>query len=825
METLGQDLRYAVRMLFASRGLTAVAVLSLALGIGANTTIFTFIDALLLKPPAVTDPATLREIWQHNTTRGSGIGSHKQLSFPDYAFYRDHNHVFVEMGATSGETNDVIWNRGGDGETVHGALVSANFFSLLGVRPALGRGFLPAEDQPGSAAAVIVLSHAMWQQRLGADSAVIGQTLTLDGRAFTVVGVAPAGFSGILAGFTPEFWTPLAMHDAISPGLNAAERRQHWLLGLGRIRPGVAPAQVNADLAVLGRQLATDYPDADTNLEPAALPVDLVPSPFRGVAGGIGGALMAIVGLVLLIACANVANLLLAKASVRRREIALRSALGATRARLVRQLLTESALIALLAGGLGLLLAMWATPLLLSLKPASIPIALDVSTDVRVLAFTLAASMLTGIAFGLVPALQHSRLSEASALKDGAAGAGHARSRLRNALVVAQVTACVFLLVGASLCARSLANARAIDPGFDTHHAVAAAINVQPFGYDEAHGRTYYRQLIDRVRALPGVRAAGYADHLPLGSIARMESIAPDGAADLPDNAPAQAGPRRAAFDMAIVSPGYFEAIGTAMLEGRGFSDADDEHAAPVVVINEQMAQRFWPRERAVGRFVTLSGPNQSRVRAQVIGVARTGRYSSLGEDPKPYFYRSLLQSYEPGIQLIVRTAADAPVIGALRDQVRALDPRLALIGAETLEQHMQMPLFPARAAGFFLGLFGVLALTLAVVGLYSVISYAVSQRVREIGVRMALGARPQDVIRLVVAQGLRMTATGLVLGLLLAAIGTRVLSNVLYGVTPGDPMSYAAVTIVLTLAAAAASYVPARSATRVDPIRALRMP
>ncbi len=820
METLRQDLRYAVRTLLASRGFTVVAVLSLALGIGANTTIFTFIDALLLKPPAVSDPATLREVWQHNSTRGSGIGSHMQLSYPDYAFYRDHNHVFTEMAAFAGETADVIWNRGGEGETVHGALVSANFFSLLGVRPALGRGFLASEDQPGSAAAVVVLSHAMWEQRLGADPGIVGQTLTLNGRVFTVVGVAPAGFSGLLAGFTAEFWTPLAMHDAISPGITPDERRQHWLLGLGRIRPGVAAAQVTADLGVLGRQLASDYPDADRNLEPAALPVTLVPSPFRGVAGGIGGVLMAIVGLVLLIACANVANLLLAKASVRRREIAVRSALGATRARLLRQMLTESALIALLAGTLGFLLSLWATPLLWSLKPTSLPIALNVSVDMRVLVFTLVASMLTAIAFGLAPALRQSRAGEASALKDDAAGAGQTRSRLRNALVVAQVTACAFLLVGASLCVRSLVNASSIDPGFDTHHAIAASMNVQPFGYDEARGRTYYRQLIDRVRELPGVRAAAYADHLPLGSVTRMEPIAPDGVTV--DDLPA-ADPRRPAFDMAVVSPGYFEAMGTPLLEGRGFTDADGERAAPVVVVNEEMARRFWPHDTAVGRFVTLGGSKQSTVRAQVIGVVKTGRYGSLGEDPKPFFYRSLLQNYEPNVQLIVRTEGDQPILGALRDQVRALDPRLALIGAETLEHHMQLPLFPARAAGFFLGLFGILALTLAIVGLYGVIAYAVSQRVREIGVRMALGARPQDVVRLVVGHGLRLTMTGLALGLLLAAVGMRVLSSVLYGISATDPLSYVAVIAVLTGAAAAASYMPARWATRVDPLRALR--
>lgn len=820
METLGQDLRYAFRTLLASRGFTAVAALSLALGIGANTTIFTFIDALLMKPPSVSDPATLREVWQHNTTRGSGIGSHMQLSYPDYEFYRDHNRVFAEMAAFAAETTDVVWSRGGEGETVHGALASANFFSILGVRPALGRGFLPSEDQPGSEAAVVVLSHAMWEQRLGADPSVVGHTLTLNGLPFTVVGVAPAGFSGLLAGFTAEFWTPLAMHAAISPGIRPTERRQHWVLGLGRVRPGCSAAQVSADLAVLGRQLAADYPDADRNLEPAALPVALVPSPFRGVAGGIGGVLMAIVGLVLLIACANVANLLLAKASVRRREIAVRSALGASRSRLLRQMLTESALIALFAGTLGLLLSMWATPLLLSLKPASLPISLNVSTDIPVLAFTIVVSLLTGIAFGLAPAMRQSRVGDASALKDGTAGAGQSRSRLRDALVVAQVSACVFLLVGASLCVRSLTNANSIDPGFDTHHAVAAAMNVEPFGYDEARGRTYYRELIDRVRGLPGVRAAGYADHLPLGSLTRMEPIAPEGTTV--DGLPVAA-ERRPPFEVALVSPGYFEAMAIPILEGRGFTDADNEHAAPVVVVNERMAQQFWPHERAVGRFVTLGGPKHSGLLAQVIGVVKTGRYSSLGEDPKPFFYRSLLQSYEPNVHMIVRTNADQAVLGALRDQVRALDPRLALIGAETLEQHMQIPLFPARAAGFFLGLFGILAVTLAAVGLYGVIAFVVNQRVREIGVRMALGARPPDIIRLVVGHGLRLTMTGLVFGLLLAVLGTRLLSSVLYGISATDPLSYAAAAAVLTCAAAAASYVPTRAAIRVDPIDALR--
>ncbi len=819
METLWQDFRYAIRTLAKSRGLTVVAVLSLALGIGANATIFTFIDGLLLRPPTVADPAGLLEVWQHNTTRGNGIGSHMQLSFPDYEYYRDHNRVFSEMGAFTAETSGVIWNRAGEGEMLHGALVSANFFSILGVQPALGRTFLPEEDQAATAAPVVVLSHALWEQRLGSDPGIVGTTLTLNGRNFTVIGVAPAGFTGVLAGFTPELWTPVAMHGAVNPGLNPTERHMHWIIGIGRMKPGIARAQANAELAILGQQLAADYPDADRNLVPAGLPVELVPSPFRGVAGGVSAVLMAVVGLVLLIACANVANLLLAKAASRRREVAIRVALGANRRRLIQQMLTESVLIAGIAGTLGLLLSLWAAPLLLSLKPASLPLALNISPDIRVLAFATITSIVTGLVFGLAPALQQSKVNQVDSLKEGSAQGGSARARLRNGLVIAQVTACVVLLVGASLCVRSLLNARSIDPGFDTQNAVAASLNVQTFGYTEERGREYYARLLENVRTLPGVRYASFADHLPLGQMMRMEGIEIDGY-----EAPrGPAGTPQLAIDMALVAPDYFEAMGIPVLSGRSFSDKDGRNAPPVVMINQQMADRFWPRQNPVGQSVKLMGPTGSRTRAEIIGVVKTGRYQSLGEDPKPFFYRSLLQDYEPAVQLVVRTQGDVPIVGALRQEVRALDPQMALVGVETLEQHMQLPLFPARAAGLLLGMFGLLALTLAVVGLYGVIAYSVSQRTREIGVRMALGARRSDVIRLVVVQGLRLTLIGMGIGLIGALGVTRVLSNFLYGIKPTDPLSFAAVAVSLTLVALAASYVPARWATRVDPMRALR--
>jgi len=819
METLRQDFRYAIRTLTKSRGLTTVAVLSLALGIGANTTIFTFINGLLLRPPAVAEPDRLLEVWQHNSTRGNGVGSHMQLSFPDYEFYRDHNHVFSDMGAFTAETSTVIWNRSGEGEPIQGSLVSANFFSVLGVQPALGRAFLPEDDRGEMTAAVVVVSHALWQQRLGSDSAIVGKSLTLNGRDFTVVGIAPAGFTGLLAGFTPDLWMPVSMHRTLNPALNPDERHMHWILGIGRLKPTVTRAQASADLSLLGQQLATDFPDANRNLLPAALPLELVPSPFRGLVGGASAVLMAVVGLVLLIACANVANLLLAKASSRRREVAVRIALGASRRRLIQQMLSESVLIAVIAGAVGLLLSLWAAPLLVSLKPAAVPLVLNASIDIRVLAFTMLASLATGIVFGLAPALHQSKLNQVENLKDGSPHGGSARSRLRNALVISQVTACVVLLVGASLCLRSLLNARSIDPGFDTHDAVAAGINVETFGLDESRGREFYSRLLDQVRALPGVRSASLADHLPLGQMMRMQGIAIDGH----DDPQTSSGAPPLAIDMAVVDTDYFDAMGIPVISGRSFSARDDRNAPAVVMINQQMAERFWPHQNAVGQFVSLMGSRDSRVRAEVIGIAKTGKYQSLGEDPKAFFYRPLLQEYQPGVQLIVRTAGDQPIADALRRQVRALDSRMALTGLETLEQHMQLPLFPARAAGLLLGLFGLLALTLALVGLYGVMSYSVAQRTREIGVRMALGARRVDVIRLIVGQGLRLTVTGMAIGLAGALAVTRVLSSVLYGIGATDPISFFAVAIVLTMVASIASYLPARRAMRVDPMEALR--
>ena len=486
MENFWQDVRHGLRLLTKSPGFTAVAVLSLALGIGANTTIFSFVNGLLFRPPAIANSRDLLEVWQHRKDSGHGVGSHMQLAFPEFAYYRDHNQVFSEMAAFTGESSSVVWNRGGEGQTVQAALVSANFFSVLGVKPVLGRNFLPDEDQASNPSQVAIVSYAFWQQRLGSDPGILGKPLNLNGREFTIVGVAPRSFTGIFIGFTAELWTPMTQHPVTSPAVDLNERHMHWLLGIGRLKTGMSESQAEADFAILSRQLADAFPDPDKDLDAAVVPVELVPAPFRGLFGGISAGLMTVVGLVLLIACGNAANLLLAKAASRQREMAVRAALGADRGRLIRQTLTESVLLASIAGALGLALAFWAAPLLVSLKPDSLPLSINVAVDFRVLLFTAMASLLTGLVFGLAPALQGSKLDLVTNLKEGSHQSGAGKSRLRHVLVVGQVTACMVLLVGAGLCIRSLMNARNIDPGFTTQNAVAASLNIEPFGYTPA---------------------------------------------------------------------------------------------------------------------------------------------------------------------------------------------------------------------------------------------------------------------------------------------------------------------------------------------------
>jgi predicted permease len=726
--------------------------------------------------------------------------------------------VFSGVAALAGDGTTVIWNRHGQGEALQGILVSANLFSVVGVQLEAGRGFSPEDDDGGGMHSVVLVSHSLAGQ-FGGDRQAVGATLMLNGRACSIIGVVPDSFHGVMIGAAPDVWLPMGMQQTVSPSLDLTSRNEYFLEAYARLKPGVTWPQAQADLLVLSRQLARSYPDTEKNFEARAYPAAIIPGPYRGSLNIITVALMAVVGMVLLIACANAANLLLAQASARWREMAVRSALGAGRWRLLRQSLTESVLLGCLGGATGLLLAAMAVPLLLRLKPPGIPIAFDAPLDWRVLGFTLGVGVLAGVLFGLAPALRSSRLDVVSRLKDGTAGAGHGRSRLRSVLVTAQVAVCLVLLIGAGLCLRSLANAQSIDPGFDTRDALVASLDVEILGYDEARGRVLYQNLLERVSTLPGVRSVSMADIMPLGTAERTEEITVEGSEAA---MPGHDHPGRA-VDSIYVAPGYFRTMRIPLLRGRDFDTRDRQGAPDVAIVNSVMAQRFWPGQDQIGKRIT-HGEGKDRETAQVIGVVKSGKYRTIGEDPRPLMYRPFGQNYVAQMHLIVRTAGNtASVLDGMRRVVQELDPHLALYDVETLEQLMLLPLFPAHAAGLLLGVFGSLALLLAVGGLYGVMSYLVAQRTREVAIRMALGARSGDILRLVVGNGVRLALIGIALGLAGALAVTRLLSSLLYGIRATDFATFALVSLALAGVACLASYVPARRASRLDPMAALR--
>ena len=818
VETTVQDIRYGLRVLRKSPGFTAVAVISLALGIGVNTTIFTFVNALLFRPPAVDAPGKLLQVW-NESIHGKGIERYTPLTYPDYVYYRDHNQVFSGLLAFDGDPRIVSWSRSGQGERAQAALVSANFFSVLGVKVRLGRTFLPEEDRAPGVRPEIVLSHAFWRQRLGSDPQVLGKTFNLNGTNFRVVGGAAAGFTGVLAGLQPDFWAPLGMTQAFTHDPSfLTSRDAFWLLTVGRLKEGATSFRAQADLRVLSRQLQQSYPKTNQELEASTFAMTLVPAPFRGYVNAFTGLLMAMVSLVLLIACANAANLLLAQAIARRREMAIRAALGASRARLIRQTLIESTLVALLGGGVASLLATWLAPALLALKPPGLPIKLDVPMDWRVFAFTLVASLATGIVFGIAPALRASKTEVAPVLKDDAVAGSYRRSRLRSVLVVAQTAVCSVLLISAGLCERSLLNARSIDPGFDTQHVAMAVLDPGSMGYSEIKGRAFYQQLVERVEALPGVTSASRAGYLPLTTTEDVVGVGPEGRPVPSEGLPG--------INLSDVGPDYFRTMGIALLQGREFSTQDGPGAPGVAIVNETLATRFWPGQNAIGRRLLMqTGPGpENRQKLEVVGLVRDGKYRTLSEPPRPFLYRPILQNYHAQSTLVVRTAGDPhSLLPQIRQQVQALDPNVVPFDLETMKEYMALPLFPARTAAVLLGAFAVVALVLALGGLYGVMCYAVSQRTHEIGVRMALGAVRRDVLRLVVGHGMLLTATGLGIGLALAFAATRVLSSLLYGISSTDPATFVFVSLVLASVGLVASYLPARRATRVDPMVALR--
>ncbi len=811
MSTLMQDAKYALRTLAKSPAFAVTVVLILALGIGANTAMFSVLNALVLRPLPVERAEELVRVYSSDASGAD----YSTTGYPDFVDWREQNTVFSGLSAF----DDLALNFSAEGRTerIFGEMVSANFFEVVGVRPILGRAFLPEEDKTPGAAAVVLLSEAMWRTRFAADPRILGRTITLNNATFTVVGVVPGNFRGIQLGARPDVWAPMMMQGVIRPRAMdlLTMRGSRWMNVVGRLKPGVTLAQADAQMDSIARGLAETH----TKSNQGYLGVRMFPADFarlwpseREAALRFVGMLFGTVGLVLLLACANIANLLLARATSRRKEIAVRLALGASRPRLVGMLLAESVLLAALGGALGLVIALWSADLLLSLVPPTLALNLDLALDVRVLGFTLAASLATGLLFGLAPAMGAARADLLTALKDEAGG--RQRGWLRGTLVVAQVAISLVLLVGSGLMLRSLANAQLIDPGFNPDGVLLASMDLRLSRYDEARGRAFFAQLLERVEALPGVQSAALARIIPLGLSGSRTTITVDGYTPQPGE--------DMEIDVNEVSPRYFETMQIPMLQGRAFTAADQAGAPLVAVVNEGFVKRFWPGQDPIGRRFREGGAQAPLI--EVIGVARDGRYRTIGERQRALFYHPVAQDYAPAGTLIVRTAGDPLALApAVRQVVQSLDPNLPVYGVRTLRTHMGASLFPVRTAAGLLTVFGALALLLASVGLYAVMTFAVGQRTREIGIRMALGAQRADVLGLVVRQGMALTAFGLAVGLWAAAWLSKFTATLLHSLEPTDPVTFAGIAALLALIALAACWVPARRAARVDPMEALR--
>ena len=804
-----QDLRYGVRMLLKKKSFTVIAVLSLALGTGANTAIFSLINTVLLRPLPIENPKQLVAL--NNMAENHTFPS---FSYPNYKDFRDRNDVF--SGLIGYRFTPLSLSHDGVNERVWGFEVTGNYFDVLGVGAALGRAISSDDDRMPGGHPVAVMSYKCWQQRFGRDPSIIGKDVIVNGRSYMVIGVAPQGFYGTEVVSAPELWFPIAMQEPLELGNNWLENRSaDNIFVQGRLKPGVSPAQAQTALNAIASQLEREFPDINEGKRVALSPPGLIGLALRGPVLGFAGLLMAVVGSVLLLACTNLANLLLARATERRREIAVRLALGASRYRLVRQLLTESLLLAFAGGALGLLPAFWLVGLVTTFKvPLNVPLAIEVFIDYRVFIFTFLLSLATGVLFGLLPALQATKPDLVPSLKDEVSFGGHRRSLLKSSLIVAQVSLSLVLLVGGGLMMRALEKAQTINLGFDPHHAVEVSFDLRLQGYESGQGKEFQKRVLERVRGLPGVQSAGIADLVPVDLHFSRASIFLEGQQlERPANVPTAMYNR--------VSPGYFQAMSTRLLQGRDFTEQDDEKAPRVAIINETFARRFFPGEDPIGKRFSLGRPDAAKT--LVIGVVQDGKYAGLNEDPKPFVSRPLWQSDVGATSVIARTEGDEQKLkAAVSREVQQLDSHLPMSG-NTLVERMSLPLLPARIAASVLGAFGLLALALAAIGIYGVISYAVSTRTHEIGIRMALGAQRTDVLRLVLGQGLRLTLIGVAIGLSAALALTRLMKSLLFGVSATDPTTFLIASLLLAGVALLACYVPARRAAKVDPMVALR--
>jgi predicted permease len=812
---IAQDFRYAVRLLRRNPLFALTAVLSLAVGIGANTTIFTIANALLFRAPVgVSEPDRVVDIGRTQDRQGFDTNS-----YPNYLDIRKRNTVFSGVYAYRLEPQPMSLGGPDGAERVYGEVVTNNYFDVLGARARIGRLFRADDSEEPAANPIAVLSYRFWMRRFNGDVSIPGHTITLNGHPFTVAGVAEDGFQGTSV-LSPDLFVPMNMIETAMPRTSGASlltgRSAVWLVMGARLRPGISIRQAQAELEVLGAALEREFPTENRGKRLRVL----ASSPIPGQSGPVGGfmaLLMGIVGLVLVIACANVAGVMIARATARRREIAVRMAIGASRARVIGQLLTETTMLFALGGVAGLVLARVMTTLLVSLLP-TLPVPLDVSLglDGRAIAFTLTLSFAAALLSGLVPALQASKTNVVPALKDEGPGGG--RQRARHAFVVAQVALSLLLVVVAGLLVRALSQATSLDPGFDPRSVELASIDFSLGGYTEATGRVFARELLARVRRLPGVQSATLSRMLPLGN-SRMGL----GPVTVPGAAPPPGGRWSPEVEWNIVEPGYFATLRTPLVRGRDFDDRDRERAQDAVIVNETAARMFWPGQEPIGRaLVQQTAPGQFRTLV-VVGVARDAKSRSLSDPPAPFLYVALQQQYSPRMTIVARTTDGRRLAGELRKLLASMDPNLPIVASQTLEDYTALGLVPQRVAASVAGSLGLVGLLLASMGIYGVTAYMVARRTREIGIRVALGAQRGDVVRMVLRQGMTLAGVGVLIGLMLAAGASQLLATLLFGIPPIDSVTFIGSTLLFVAIGLAACLVPARRAIRINAMEALR--
>lgn len=812
--TFWQDIRYGVRVLLKSPGFSIIAILTLALGIGANSTIFSWVNSTVLNPvPGV------KNVGQFAELAAGPDGDPTPLSYPDYVDLRDHNHSLSNLMAFSMWSMDLTGNH--KPQRVWGVFSSANYFDTLGARPLLGRTFLPEEGTRPGGAPVVVLSYHVWQNRFGGDRSIIDRAIQINKQPFTVIGVAPPSFQGTQTAVRADLWLPIMMVRQFvtvdkSLGSDLLDgRNQNWLMAIGHLKPGVTREQAQSDLSSLYGQIARQYPDSHRETTRATFyPLWRAPWGANYYLRDILFLLMAISGVVLLLACANVANLLLVRSVSRRREMAIRLSIGATRWRLVRQLLAESLILAGCGGGIAMLFTLWTSGMLGSfIPPSQIPVFMDYHADRTVLVATLIISLLTGVIFGTLPALRSSALQPAAVLKEesGSASAGHRKARISSVLVVAQIAMCLLLLICAGLFIRSFRLQQKFYPGFNPQNVLIETYDLQGVGYNANTGLQFHRQLLAKLDAIPGVKSAALATWVPMSMIISRQNV--DAQGYVPQRHESMS------MDATWVSPDYLETMQIPLVSGREFAPTDTDKSRLVAMVDQELVRRYWHNQDPIGKKLRVDGKWFT-----VVGVTENIDTDHLGQPPRPFVYLPLLQDYSSQVAIHIRVAGNPlEYVGAVQNAVHSLDADLPLFDLMTLQSRIDLNSTTSRIGGVFVGAFGLLALVLAAIGIYGVLAYTTRQRTHEIGIRMALGADPRAVFGLVLRQGAFLTALGIAIGFAASVLLTRALSSQLFGISATDPLTFAAVVLLLLFVAFLACFIPARRAMRTDPMVALR--